>query len=213
MVAYPGATPQGTWLMLGVYTDSACTTSVGATYYQTGVCVTSGYPTSTAFGMGVPSSINVTWDGTTLTACLDYGSYTCAGTLAGCVPFSTASCTSQGFVYTRTQTVTGTFMSSTSYNTSTCGGLPAGPGYEIVGQCQSLGTTSIKTTGGGSSYTRCNYTDNACANSDYCVTCSVGACCTDPAFGPHTSIRVNGVSAVAPSLLVLAAAVLAALAF
>jgi hypothetical protein len=206
-VAYtPGI--QGTYLQVTSYLDSGCTTLLGSQFGMDGTCSTTGQPTSTSIG-GAPASTNVSWDGTTLTGCAIWDSYTCNGQVALCATVGTASCTQGGFGYSKVSVASGSFVSSTGYNSTTCGGLPAGPSFFPVGVCVANFIGSIKVTPG---YTQCNYTDTACNTQDYCVTCQSGACCTDPSFN-GMSVRIGAASAVAPSLIVLAAAVLAALAF
>jgi hypothetical protein len=196
------------YVQITTYLEASCATVISTRFAMDGGCSTSGLPTQTTL-TGSPASTNVSWDGTTLTGCGSWDSYSCGGTIAACVPLATSSCAAGFGFFAKVSTASGTFVSSTSYNSTTCSGLPAGPSYVPVGTCLAFYQTSVKVTAG---YTQCNYTDTTCTAQDYCVTCQSGACCTDPSFD-GTSVRVGAASAVAPSLMVLAAAVLAVLAF
>jgi len=209
----------GVFVAMGSYSDSACTTSVGTPQFvQSGTCITTGTQFSGTPGVAgaVPGSVNFTLSGSTLTGCVDYGSFTCSSQNSICVPYGTTTCTSSGIgVYSMVSISSYTFISVTSYNSTSCSGLPAGPGFNPLNQCL-VGTNqytgspnSAKLTAG---YTQCNYTDTTCTTQNYCLTCQAGACCTDPS-APGNSFKIGAASAVAPSLLVLAAAALAALSF
>jgi len=209
----------GVFVAIGTYTDSACTTTVGTSFGQSGTCVTTGQQFSGSVGVAgsVPGSVNATLSGSTLTGCVDYGSFTCSSQNSVCIPYGTTSCAPYGTtgLYQMVYTSSYTFVSSAGYNGTSCSGLPAGPNFYPLNQCL-VGTNgdtgmpnSGKVTAG---YTQCNYTDTTCTTQNYCFTCQPGACCTD-ASAPGSSFKVGAASAVAPSLLVLAAAALAALSF
>jgi len=208
----------GVFVAMSTYSDSACTTITGTSFAQSGTCVTTGQQFSGSFGQAgaVPGSVNLTLSGSTLTGCVDYGSFTCSSQNSACIPYGTTACTLSGTnVYSMVSTSSYTFVSSTGYNGTSCSGLPAGPSFSALNQCL-VGTSqytgspnSAKLTAG---YTQCNYTDTTCTTQNYCITCQPGACCTDSS-APGQSFKIGAASAVAPSLLVLAAAALAALSF
>jgi len=200
---------QGTFVAYAQFTDSGCTTQSGVQFFNSGTCLTTGVQFSS--GTTVAGSLNGTFDGTTLTLCFDYGSFTCSSQIGLCAAVATTSCTGTTITgYTRAYAATGSFTSVTSWNSSTCSGLPAGPASIQLNTCQAgigpVGPYSAETSSG---YTRCNYTDTQCATKSYCITCAPGACCTDASFDGE-SLRLGAAATVAPSLLVLAAAALVA---
>jgi len=206
----------GVFIGVSTYSDSGCTTITGTQFAQSGTCMTSGTQFSGTPASGVPGSLNITLSGSAVTVCVDYGSFTCSSQNSACIPYATTSCgvgLSGG--YTMAAISSYSFIAATQYNGTTCTGLPGGPNFQPLNQCI-IGANSDtgipnsnKVTAG---YTSCNYTDTTCTTQNSCFTCQPGACCTAPG-APGQSFKIGAASAVAPSLLVLAAAALAALSF
>jgi len=215
--APPETMAGGTFVQVLMYTDPNCETGeTGISYFQSGGCYTTGIASGGSCSMAnpYPASGNMTWDGTTLTGCMDCGGYTCGSSSSFCFTAGMSSCSnSPYFGYSLVKAYTGSVTTLTGYNGTTCGGMPEGPAYVGIGQCipqMTMGGTPSSSQQVSSSRW-CNYTDTACTTEAFCFSCAIGTCCANPSIAGASLKYSGGASSLSPSLLLLLAAAAAAL--
>jgi len=180
------------YIEVDISSDSTCNTITNSLWYQAGTCVVTG---SASQKQSISSS---GYSGCVYTDKACSTGATCSAFTAGCNAVTT------GLKYSTAASGT-SFVQIDIYSDTSCTTLNVGPAFYPLNQCIiNSATASAKVTQSGSSFNFCVYTDKVCSAGSSCQSATSGSC--------TQGIKLTGdANAIAPSFVVLAVAVVAAM--